>query len=162
MGTEIERKFLVGAPGRVPPTDGPGTELRQGYLAEDGDVQVRIRDAGGATTLAAKVGRGLERHEVEVPIGRDDFAGLWSATAGRRVHKIRHRIPLPGTDGLVAELDVYGDELADLCLVEVEFPTRAAAAAFSPPPWFGREVTGDAEWSNASLARRGRPDRSAG
>ena len=48
MPTEIERKFLVDDPAGVPRADGPGMLLRQGYLAEDGDVQVRVRDAGGA------------------------------------------------------------------------------------------------------------------
>lgn len=172
MPTEIERKFLVDDPAGVPRADGPGMLLRQGYLAEDGDVQVRVRDAGGATTMTAKVGRGVSRHEVEVTIGRADFDALWVATAGRRVHKTRHRIPLgaaadtdaaaPVADRLVAELDEYGDDLAGLWLVEVEFPTLDAAEAFTPPAWFGREVTGDAAWSNAALARHGRPDRSTG
>ncbi len=161
VAAEIERKFLVQDPDRTPVADGPGTELLQGYLAEDGDVQVRVRDAGGATSMTAKIGRGVARLEVEVPIGRDDFAALWAATGGRRVRKIRHRIPLDGSGGLIAELDEYADELAGLWLVEVEFPDLPTAQAFVPPCWFGQEVTGDGTWSNVALARHGRPDRSA-
>ena len=160
VAAEIERKFMVRETGDVPRAEGPGIELLQGYLAEDGEVQVRIRDAGGTTTMTAKVGRGVARQEVEVPIGRADFDALWTATAGRRVRKTRHRIPLGGGTRLVAELDEYGDALAGLRLVEVEFPTLAAAEAFTPPAWFGPEVTGDSAWSNSALARHGRPDRS--
>jgi CYTH domain-containing protein len=40
----------------------------------------------------------------------------------------------------------------------VEFVSEQAAKEFCPPPWFGREVTDVDGWSNAELARRGRPD----
>jgi CYTH domain-containing protein len=39
----------------------------------------------------------------------------------------------------------------------VEFDSEDDAAAFAPPHWFGREVTGQAGWSNAALARHGLP-----
>ena len=41
---------------------------------------------------------------------------------------------------------------------EVEFASETDAAAFDPPDWFGPELTGNADWSNAALARHGRPD----
>lgn len=42
MTIEIERKFvLTDTPSAA--VLGPGVRLRQGYLAEDGDVQVRCR-----------------------------------------------------------------------------------------------------------------------
>ena len=65
-------------------------------------------------------------------------------------------MPLPDSS-LVAEVDLFEGELAGLCIVEVEFDSVEASGAFAPPPWFGREVTGVAGWSNAELARRGRP-----
>ena len=52
---------------------------------------------------------------------------------------------------------MFSGALAGLCLVEVEFPSVEAAEAFTAPAWFGREVTGQPGWSNASLARYGRP-----
>jgi CYTH domain-containing protein len=42
-------------------------------------------------------------------------------------------------------------------VAEVEFPSRAEAEAFEPPSWLGRDVTGEAGWSNAELATDGRP-----
>jgi len=57
----------------------------------------------------------------------------------------------------VAELDEYSDRLAGLAVVEVEFGSEAEAARFSPPGWFGREVTGQPAWANQSLAVSGLP-----
>ena len=152
--TEIERKFLVSEP---PPADmlGPGARLRQGYLAEDGQVQVRIRIAEAGSTLTVKAGRGLRRVEVEKVVDRPAAEALWPFTAGRRVEKVRHRVPVGG--GLVAEVDLYEGDLAGLCTAEVEFASVADAERFVPPSWCGRDVTGEPGWDNATLARRGRP-----
>ena len=154
MTTEIERKFLVAdAPGAD--VLGPGTRLRQGYLAEDGAVQVRVRISDGSAVLTVKAGRGLSRTEVEVAIDAGEAEALWPHTEGRRVEKVRHRTPVGG--GLVADVDVYEGNLEGLCTVEVEFASEGAARAFRPPAWFGRDVTEAAGWDNASLARHGRP-----
>jgi CYTH domain-containing protein len=154
MASEIERKFLVAA---VPSEAvlGPGRMLRQGYLAEEGAVEVRLRFADGEAVLTVKAGGGLTRTEVEVPLDAGAAEVLWPHTEGRRVEKVRHRVPLD--DGAVAELDRYRGPLEGLVTVEVEFPTEGAAERFVPPAWFGRELTGEPGWSNAALARHGRP-----
>lgn len=153
MTIEIERKFLVDTP---PSADerGPGQYFRQGYLAEDGDVSVRIRITPSAAILTVKAGTGIARTEVESILTDEQGEALWAHTVGRRLTKVRHRIDVPGG---VAELDVYEGDLDGLFTVEVEFDSEQAAAAFEPPPWFGRDVTGDGRWTNASLARQGRP-----
>lgn len=153
MTTEIERKFLVPAP-PDPDVLGSGTRLRQGYVAEDGEVQVRVRIAGGAGTLTVKAGRGLTRTEVEVAVGSGEAEALWPHTGGRRVEKVRHRVSVGEA---VADVDVYEGHLAGLCTAEVEFASEDAAHAFRPPAWFGRELTDEPGWDNASLARNGRP-----
>ncbi len=130
---------------------GAGTALRQGYLAIDGDVAVRVRIAPTRAWLTIKGGGdGLDRTEVEVDLDLDEAEDLWRHTVDRRLEKTRHRVPV---DEFTAEVDVFGGALAGLCLVEVEFPSVEAAEAFTAPAWFGREVTGQPEWSNASLAR---------
>ena len=153
---EIERKFLVDAPPDGVDL-GEGEPLRQGYLAEEGDVAVRIRVAPSGARLTVKAGTGVSRTEVELPVTPEQADALWRHTTGRRIVKVRHRIPLDASAGLVAELDEYGDALAGLLTVEVEFASEEAAATFVPPAWFGREVTADGAWTNAALARSGRP-----
>lgn len=154
MPSEIERKFLVAdAPDRT--ALGTGTRLRQGYLALDGGVEVRLRLTDAGATLTVKGGTGLRRVEVEVDVAPGEAEELWALTEERRIEKVRHRVAVEG--GLVAEVDRYEGALEGLWTVEVEAPTEAAAAAFAPPPWFGEELTGRPEWSNAALALDGRP-----
>jgi CYTH domain-containing protein len=150
MAVEIERKFLVETLTGVQLDR--GVEIRQGYLAEEGDVEVRVRIADGAATLTVKAGDGLRRVEVECPLEADEAEALWLHTAGRRLEKRRHRVPV---GDVVAEVDVYGGAHDGLLVAEVEFPTEDAAAAFEAPDWFGEEVTGRPQWKNANLARRG-------
>jgi adenylate cyclase len=151
---EIERKYRLT---RVPSDLGPGSPLRQAYVALDGDVEVRVRSDGTRHVITVKGGRGMERAEVETEISGDDFAELWPLAGDRQLEKTRHRVDVG--DGLVAEVDVYGGGLAGLAVVEVEFPSREAAAAFAPPDWFGPDVTGEPGWSNAELATQGMPQR---
>ncbi len=151
---ERERRFLV----EVVP-DGlvraSVVELRQGYLAAADFRSVRVRDAGAdGCTLTVKAGSGAERTELEWPIERREFDAAWPHTEGRRIEKARHRIPFGEH---VIELDVFDGNLVGLVVAEVEFSSSDAMAAFVPPAWFGREVTDDARYTNASLALHGLP-----
>jgi adenylate cyclase len=154
---EIERKFLV----TNPPLEKAvtGSQIRQGYLAIDDKrvSSVRIRQEGDLNyTLTAKAevpGLGMvARHEAEIYILGSQFERLWPLTAGNRVEKARHCIPL--TPSLTAEVDCFDHGLQ---MVEVEFKTIEDADAFQPPEWFGREVTNDPQFTNAWIARHGNP-----
>lgn len=150
---EIERKFLLDG---VPPVvDGhPSTEITQGYIAITDDAEVRIRARAGEHVLTVKGGRGVVRREVTVTLTREQFDALWPMTAGRRVTKRRVVVP---HDDVELEIDVFTGELGGLVIAEVEFPSQEASEAFSPPAWFGREVTDDPAYRNAALATDGRP-----
>lgn len=154
MANEIERKFLV----ESIPEDlhlGAGTHLRQGYVAQDGNVEIRVRVTTDASWLTIKAGSGLVRTEVELPLSPADADALWDSTGGRRLEKERFAMRIGDA---TVELDVYGGALEGLRTAEVEFTDEDQAAAFVPPSWFGREVTSEPGWSNAALARDGRPD----
>lgn len=150
-GREIERKWLVA---RVPAGLPPGRSLRQGYLSDGGDGEVRVRQDGDRHLLTAKRGRGLVREEVELSLPIDDFAALWALTRGRRVEKTRHVL---AWGAVQIEVDVFAGALAGLVVAEVEFPSAAAARAWTGPDWLGPELTGRPGWSNGDLARHGRP-----
>jgi CYTH domain-containing protein/CHAD domain-containing protein len=151
---ERERKWLVaGRPEHL--TLHGGTLLRQGYLAIDGAVSVRVRDSGGeGCTLTVKAGRGTVRTELEWPIEREVFDQAWPATNGRRVSKTRFRLPVDASKAQspVIELDVFAAALEGLMMAEVEFADDVSMAAFVAPKWFGREVSDDSRYTNASLA----------
>ena len=146
---EIERKFL---PPALP--DGleryPHKEFLQGYLSTS--PTVRVRREGEAYVLTYKGSGLLKREEYNLPLTAESFAHLLEKCDGLRIEKTRYRIPLSGTE-LTAELDVFHGTLSGLWLVEVEFPDEAGARAFTPPAWFGREVTGDPRYQNSSLSR---------
>ncbi len=150
---EIERKFVL----TEPPADLPaGEPIEQGYLAIAPDgVEVRIRRRAGRSSLTVKSGPAHVRVEEELEIDDRRFEALWALTDGRRIAKTRHLVPLG--DDLVAEVDVFADAHAGLLTAEIEFPSTEASAAFAPPAWLGREVTGDARYANQSLALAGVP-----
>jgi adenylate cyclase len=158
MATEIERKFLLD---KLPPTLrlARGEAIKQGYLALDGDTEVRLRTGSAPPRLTIKSGRGEVRTEVELPVEGGDARQLWELTEGRRVEKTRR---LMRVDGVEAEVDEYGGDLAGLVVAEIEFPDEQAARAFTPPAWFGRELTGETQYANRSLACDGLPQAGAG
>lgn len=151
---EIERKFLLDRPPEG--LDGhPRTKIRQGYLAiTEGGTEVRIRKEGKRHLLTIKEGHGQNRGEVEVEISPAQFASLWPLTRGRRIRKVRYEVP---HDGRAIQVDLYRRKLNGLVTAEVEFPDEDAAGRFHAPGWLGREVTGDQQYSNQSLARHGLP-----
>jgi adenylate cyclase len=153
MATEIERKFLLdGLPGTL--RLARGEAIKQGYLALDGDTEVRLRTGSKPPRLTIKSGRGEVRTEVELPVEGPDAAALWELTDGRRIEKTRRIMRVGGVE---AEVDQYSGDLDGLVVAEVEFPDEEASRAFEPPPWFGRELTGDPAYANRSLATEGQP-----
>jgi len=146
---EIERKYLLK---RLPEKLQRSRRyvIAQGYLAtEPAGRQVRVRKKGKTASLTFKVGRGAAREELEIKLSPKQFAALWPATAGRRLRKLRYEIPWRN---LLIEIDIYRGKHAGLVVAEVEFPDRVMCRKFKPPPWFGREVTGEKRYSNVRLA----------
>jgi adenylate cyclase len=150
---EIERKFLLDA---LPEGLDAGARIEQGYVALDpAGAEVRVRRKGDKHMLTVKSGAGLVRGEEEIALSAGNFERLWPLTAGRRVVKTRHLVPLGGE--LTAEVDVYEGDLDGLLTAEIEFPDEDAATAFEAPAWLGRDVTGDKRYANQALAVNGRP-----
>ena len=155
MGTEIERKYLVGAvPNEVLEAAEP-EQIRQGYvvIAADG-AEVRVRQRGRRHYLTVKQGSGLVRAETEIVLSPAQFGALWPLVGSAMLEKVRRRVSLQGHE---IELDVFAGALSGLAVVEVEFRSVKASAMFVPPAWFGREVTEDGRYKNRSLAVDGLP-----
>jgi CYTH domain-containing protein len=145
--SEIERKFLVG---ELPAEAGNARpeHIRQGYLnLEPAEVRIRSR-SGRQHELTVKSVGGLSRAEVNVPLTPEQFDELWPLVQ-RSIEKERTVLALAGQ---AVEVDVYRGRLAGLVVAEVEFRSEGEAQAFTPPSWFGREITADARYRNAALA----------
>ena len=147
---EIERKFLIK---RLPLEILHSRHYRiaQGYLAnERGGRHVRLRKKARTASLTFKVGRASNREEREIRLSSKQFATLWPATTGRRLRKTRYEVPWKN---LTIEIDIYHGRNHGLIVAEVEFPNQTSRRKFKPPPWFGREITGERRYSNVQLAR---------
>jgi CYTH domain-containing protein len=107
-------------------------------------------DAGERWYRTVKTGRGVARVELEEEIDPALFDALWPLTQGRRLEKRRYLVP---EGEFTWEVDAFTDR--PLVLAEVELPNEALEPAI--PHWLRpfmlREVTGEPEYLNSTLAR---------
>lgn len=152
---EIERKFLVFA---LPEglTDAKKAKIEQCYLDfGDGDEPERrlrrLEDEDGVVYFYTEKGKGdLCREEEEYEISEYSYTRLLETAVSETIKKTRYYLPL---GELIIEIDVYDGVHEGLMVAEVEFPDLQSARTFSPPGWFGREVTSLPEYRNKNLAR---------
>lgn len=149
---EIERKFLVE---KIPENLDKFVvyDIKQGYISTD--PTIRLRQQNDKFILTVKGMGTIKKLEYELPLSKEQFDKLWLKVEGNAISKKRFIIPLD--ENLNAELDIYEDNLKGFMNVEVEFPSTETALLFTPPEWFGKEVTQDRRYSNASLAKFGIP-----
>ncbi len=144
---EIERKFKV----RELPdlSKYPFKQLEQGYLNTNPVVRVRKEDEEYYLTYK---GKGfLEREEYNLPLNKEAFEHLITKADGRVITKKRYLIPF---EKYTIELDIFEGDLAPLIIAEVEFETKEEAVSFTPPDWFGEDVTEDPSYSNSNLSKK--------
>ena len=147
---EIERKFLVD---KLPDDLSKYNciEMEQGYL--NTAPVVRVRRENDDYVLTYKGDGLMARREENLPLNKESYNNLISKCDGRIISKTRYVIPLEDEyKNLVAELDVFHKELDGLIVVEVEFESIEEAESFTPPEWFGRDVTMDGKYHNSYLS----------
>ncbi|MCM1308026.1 MAG: CYTH domain-containing protein [Butyrivibrio sp.] len=146
---EIERKFLIN---KIPfeLTDYARREIEQAYLCTE--PVVRIRRDGGDFFLTYKSKGLMVREEYNLPLTAEAYSHLLAKHDGIIITKTRYEIP--ERDGLTIELDVFGGEYDGLILAEVEFLSEEQALAYTPPEWFGEDVSLSEEYHNSSLSRK--------
>ncbi|MBR0411573.1 MAG: CYTH domain-containing protein [Eubacterium sp.] len=145
---EIERKFLIKKlPEHI--NSYPCDMIRQAYICTD--PVIRIRQKNDQYILTVKSSGLLARKEVEFPFKAGSFMDLMKKADGNIIEKKRYRIP--EKDGLTIELDIFQGVFEGFIMAEVEFPDLDRAAAYTAPPWFGKEVTKDSRFHNSALSR---------
>ena len=146
MPVEIERKFLVKTDAwRDQATH--SERLRDGLVAREDDLKVRVRCYGHRTTLCVKGGRtGIAREEFEYDIPADHAAAIFALCVDRILEKTRHYVP--GLTG-VWEVDVYHGLLDGIVIAEIELPSETTSVSL--PDWVGAEITGDPSFSKTNL-----------
>jgi adenylate cyclase len=146
MAVEIERKFLVkNDTRRVHVTH--RERLRDGLVAREDDLKVRVRCYGNRTTLCVKSGRqGISREEFEYEIPRDHAEAIFAHCTGRILEKTRHYVPAQSG---VWEIDVYHDVPDGVVIAEIELDNETAIVQL--PDWIGAEITGDPRYSKTNM-----------
>lgn len=146
---EIERKYLIT---QLPDNLSafPLRILEQGYL--NTEPVIRIRKDNDNYELTYKSSGLMSREEYNLPLTREAYEHLLPKIDGRLIRKKRYMLPL--TDALTIELDIFEDDLAPLILAEVEFPDEESAGAFTPPDWFGEDVTFSGKYHNSFLCKK--------
>lgn len=149
---EIERKYLIN---EVPVdlTSCVCRHIEQGYLSTEPVVRVRRDNDDYVLTYKSK---GLMvREEYNLPLTKESYEHLREKIDGRLIQKTRYEIPLntQADDSLIIELDIFEGELAPLKLAEVEFSDEKTANTFTPPAWFGEDVTFSSDYHNSTLSQ---------
>ncbi len=145
---EIERKYLV----KNIPFDLKGCPCRiieQGYLSTA--PVIRIRKDNESFELTYKSKGMMIREEYNLPLTKEAYEHLLLKIDGRLIRKRRYMIPFK--EKLTIELDIFEGELAPLILAEVEFPDEESAHTFTPPDWFGEDVTFSGRYHNSRLSQ---------
>lgn len=146
---EIERKYLFNTlPFEL--NQLPYKQVEQGYIASMPTIRIRRMDNDYFLTVKSK--GTLVRHEYEMPISKKEYEHLIPKVDSKFIQKKRYYLPL--TEVLTAEIDIFEGEYAGLKVVEVEFPNVEMANNFTPPEWFGEDVTEKIDYTNMALAYR--------
>ena len=146
---EIERKFLIkNLPDNL--SSYPYHQIEQGYLCTAPVVRIRRQDEDYYLTYKSK---GLMvREEYNLPLTIESYAHLLPKIDGILISKKRYLIPIESD--LTIELDIFEGKLSPLILAEVEFDTEEQAKAFTPPEWFGEDVTYSMDYHNSVLSQQ--------
>lgn len=144
---EIERKFLIE---ELPANlyDYKCSLINQGYISTT--PVIRIRQINDVYYLTMKSKGLISREEYEMGISESEFLSLLPKIENNIISKNRYFIPFhPYT----IELDVFKGLLEGLSIAEVEFISIDEANAFTPPLWFGKEVSSDSRYHNSNLCK---------
>lgn len=154
---EIEKKYLVAAlPDDLERYE--KWEIEQGYLCREPVLRIRRKNEDYILTYKSRGAVGSQpggpakvnvNNEAEFPLTETAYRHLRQKADGKLITKTRYRLPY---GKYIIELDVFHGEREGFLLAEVEFDTVEESRSFSPPPWFGEDVSGDERYTNSYLA----------
>lgn len=145
---EIERKFLCA---KLPNNleNFKCRKITQGYISSEPTIRIRKFDNSYFLTIKSK--GEISREELELEISDIEYNNLCKKVENNFINKYRYLIPIE--NNLIAELDIYLDELKGLTTIEVEFDSIEECNEFIPPDWFGEDISYKNEYKNVNLAK---------
>ena len=148
--TEYERKFLL-KDDKILKYAYSKISIVQNYL-RFGEIERRVRCVDNKKYFyAEKQGNGSERKEYEKSITKEEYQDLLKKFAyGKDFIKDRYFVKLDGTKS--CEINIFHSP-NHVKLIEVEFDDLKQMEDFTPPKWFGQEVTEREEYYNSNMAK---------
>ena len=151
---EIERKYLIDKD-QIPfnLSSYSSHVIEQAYLCTSPVVRVRKEDDNYYMTYK---GKGLMvREEHNLPLTEESYKHLLAKADGKIITKRRYLIPYNDNSlkkELLIELDVFEGTYEGLYLSEIEFSSEDDANNFTPPNWFGEDVTFNGKYHNSKMS----------
>ena len=166
--TEIERKFKIEYPddaelaAMLSVPGAKSVSITQIYLVSPTEESDRIRrsESGGIVRYrrTIKRGDGIVREEYENDITAEEYLRLVAESADVSLSPIKKtRVRMP-TGNRILEIDLY-DGFTDYAVAEVELESPDEDLPDMSAVRIIREVTGDPEWLNVSIAGHGMPEK---
>ena len=157
---EIERKYIIEKPNLdlLSQMDGyTSSEIEQVYLDSPKEITHRIRRRAYADrvehteTKKVRIDK-TSAYEDERIITPQEYESLLQKRAEGSItlNKVRHTFKYSGQ---IFEVDIYPN-WTYTCIMEIELPTRDTVVNMPPFIRIVREVTGEREYSNASMSRK--------
>jgi len=150
MPQEIERKFLVA--GEFKNLATKSIRITQGYISSAPGRTVRIRikgDKGFITIKGMTNASGVSRFEWEKEIAVKEAEELLEICEPGIIEKTRYLVP---EGNHTYEVDEFYGENEGLVVAELELDSENEP--YNKPAFVGLEVTGDAKYYNAMLAKK--------
>lgn len=148
---EFERRWLVPAD-RVPALAGARMRLIEDLYLQGGRLRLRAVHEQGSASIY-KLGK-------KYPAAAD-MMPTYVSTLYLTEGEYRSLLSLPGTQArkrryaiATGSLDIYEHPHDAPAIFECEFDAEAAASAFMPPSFVGREITSDTAYSGHAIAQR--------
>ncbi len=141
MEIELERTFLLKyTPEGLEKCN--SVEIIDIYIPRSaGNPILRIRKSGEKYVITKKQPiKGIdssEQNEESIPLSFEEFKEL-GLLEGKRLRKIRYYYPF---EGMIAEIDIYLDDLKGLCIVDFEFKKKEDKDNFKMPEFCLVDVT---------------------
>jgi CYTH domain-containing protein len=149
----VARRFLIASSlTRLIRKERGSERVLEGYFAAQSDRQSHVRiEKGQSYLVLTSLDGSVDSAENWTDVPRSHAEALLEVCAGTVTFE-RSRLRMSRHDALVDRFMTPGP----LDLVSVEFANQADADGFSPPAWFGAEVSGDS-YTNRVIALVGLP-----
>ncbi len=144
---EIEKKYLIPT---IPENieQYPFISIEQAYICTS--PVLRIRKRSDQYIFTYKSAGLMSREEIETSLTEEAYYHLLSKADGNVITKTRYLIPTD--NNLTIELDIFHGCFEGLVLAEVEFEDEESALSYTPPSWFGEDVTYSSKYHNSTLS----------